>query len=151
MVLACILIQTKTLKEIYRKWKKHYTNGNSLLILSYQAPSLQMRTQNVPQQVLTKTVSCLRGHKMYLNMWWPNPFHASEDVKPSQLVLTKPLPFQRGHQMYLNLCWSKPSHASEDSKCISTYVDQTYPKPARTQIATQHVLTKPLPFKKVIG
>jgi hypothetical protein len=39
----------------------------------------------------------------------------------------------------------KPAEASEDTKCISTCVDQTHLMPARTQNASQHVTTKPLP------
>jgi hypothetical protein len=100
---------------------------------------------------------------MYLNMCWPNPSHASEDVKSistcvdetppipartpnaSQLVLIKTLPCQWGLKMYLNICWPNPSHASEDRKCNSTCVEQTPTMAARTQSVSQHVLTKSLP------
>ena len=83
------------------------------------------RTQNVSQLVLNKAVPCQRGDRVYLNLCWP-------------------ISRQRGHKMYLNLCWPNITHASEDPKCISTCVDQIPPMPARTQNASQHVLTKPL-------
>ena len=106
-------------------------------------------TQNVSQLVLIKLVLCQRGHKIYLNLWWPKHYHASEDTKfistcvgqthpmpakpqnVSQLVLIKLLPCQRALKMYRNKCWRNSSHASEDTKYISNCVDQTYPMPAK--------------------
>jgi hypothetical protein len=39
---------------------------------------------------------------------------------------------------------TNPSHVSEDKKCITTSVDQTHPMSAKTQNASQDVLTKPI-------
>ena len=72
--------------------------------LSYGMPA---KTRNLPQPVLTKPLSCQRGNKMYLKMYWPHPFHASEDKK------------------CFSTCGQNPYQASEVSKCISTFVDQT--------------------------
>ena len=57
-------------------------------------------------------------------------------------MLTKPIPFQRGHKMYLNLDWPKHEHKSEETKCITTWVEETHPMPARTQNISQLVLNK---------
>ena len=46
------------------------------------------------------------------------------------------------------MCWPNPSHASEDTKCISTCVDQTPPLVARTQSASQHMLTEFSPCQR---
>jgi hypothetical protein len=62
----------------------------------------------------------------------------------SQLVLTKHIPSQWGHKMYRNMCLPNPSHDKEDSKYNNKCVDKTPPKPANSENATQHVLTKPL-------
>ena len=92
--------------------------------------------------------------KMYLNIWCPNHYHASEDIKcistcvdqtlliPArtqnlfQHVLPKPIECQRGLNMYINKCWC---HASEDLICTSKCVDQTHPIPAKTQNVSQNM------------
>ena len=80
---------------------------------------------------------------MYLNLWWPNPFYASEDTKYvlfcvdqtppilprakniSQLVLIDQNPnIKRRDKMNHYMSWAKPSHASVDIKSISTCVEQ---------------------------
>ena len=121
------------------------------------------RTPNVSQLVFIKPISLQRGQKLYFNMSWSNPSHASEDTKCistcidktppmpartqylSQHVLAKPFPRQRGHNMHFNMCWPNASHVSEDTKWISTCVGQMPPMSARTQNAPEHVLTKPIP------
>ena len=113
-----------------------------------QTHPMPARTQNASQHVLTKPLPWERGHKMYLNLSWPNPSYASEDTKcistcvdqtlpmsartqnVSQLVLTKHFSCQQRNKMYLNFWWPNPSLA------------------ARTQNSTQHVLTKPLPCER---
>ena len=55
---------------------------------------------------------------------------------------------QRGQKLHLNMHWPKPSHASEDKKCISKCVGKNQPMPARTENASQHVLTKCLPYQR---
>ena len=45
--------------------------------------------------------------------------------------------------MYLNLCWPNLFQASGETKCISISVDQTHRILARTENASQLVLTKP--------
>ena len=42
-------------------------------------PHIPPRIQNTFQHVLTKPITCQRGHKMYINMCWPEHSHASED------------------------------------------------------------------------
>ena len=69
-------------------------------------------TQNVSQQMLSKSITC------------------SEDTKS------------------ISTCFTKHTHANDDTKCISTCVDQTPPKPARSENATQHVLNKPITYKR---
>ena len=46
-----------------------------------QTPPMPARTQNASQHVLTKPLQCQRGHKMHLNMCWPNTSHANEETK----------------------------------------------------------------------
>ena len=60
-----------------------------------------------------------------------------------QHVLTKSLPCQRGNKMNLNMWWPNLSKASYYTKCTSTCVDRTHSMLARTQNASQQVLTKP--------
>ena len=73
-------------------------------------PPKSARTQNVSQLVLTKPLPCKRWHKIFLNMWWPNPTHASEETRSISTPLL---------------------HASTDSNSIATRIDQTPPIPAR--------------------
>ena len=109
---------------------------------------------------------------MYFNMRWSNSSHASEDTKcsrkpshartlnASQHVFTKPLPCQRGHKS-ISTCPLIPPYAKEGTICISTcvtkpltcpgrhkmYLNMGWPKfpmPVRIEIASQHVLTKPI-------
>ena len=89
-------------------------------------PPMSLRAQNVSLHVLSKPIPCLRGHKIYLNLCWPNPF-----------IL------QRKHRKHLNLCWTYLSHASVDTKCI-TFDDHTNP----IQNASQYVLTKRIPRER---
>ena len=108
------------------------------------------RELNVSQHVLPKPILSQRGHKMYLNICWPNPTHARGNRKCistcvdltylmsartqnlSQLELTKPLPCQWEHKMYLNMCWQNAPHSSEDTKCIIICVGQSRSMPGRT-------------------
>ena len=76
------------------------------------------RIQNISQLVLIKLFPCLGGHKIYLNMCWPNPYHASEDTP---YELTKAFPCQLGHNLYFNMCWPNPSHDSKNTICISCW------------------------------
>ena len=62
-----------------------------------QTYPMQERTQYVSQLVLTKHLPCQWGHKMFLNLCWPNPSHAARTQNLFQHVLTKPQPCQRGH------------------------------------------------------
>ena len=88
-------------------------------------------TQKVSQHVLTKhyhistgtksNVTCdeqtYQGeHKMFLNISWPNPSHASEDIRCISTCV-------------IQIC---------DTKCISTGVDQTQLMPQNTKNASQH-------------
>ena len=87
-------------------------------------------TKYASQHVLSKPIPSQRGHKMSLNMCWPNTPMPEITHNVSQLDLNKPL------------------HAFEDTKCITTCVDQTPHIPARTQNACQHVLTKFIQCKR---
>ena len=112
--------------------------------------AMPARAQNVSQLALTKSLTCLRGHKMIFNMcWsiptcqrrhkihlnksWPNPSHARNDTKSISTRFEWAPHMPARNKMYLNMCWPFPSHANEDRKCISTCVDQNPPKSARTQ------------------
>ena len=106
-------------------------NINCFSTWVYQSSPMPARTQNSSQHVLTKPIPCHRGHKMHLNRCWPNLTHVSE-----------------GKKNYFNLCWPNLSHESEDIKCISTWVYQTHPLPARTQIYSQHVLNIRIPSQR---
>ena len=110
-----------------------------------QNQAIPARTQNIPKHVLTKSIPCQRGHKMYRHMCWANTSHATADTK---CILTCVNQCQRGHKMHLNICWPNPSYAIEGTKCISTCVDQLHPMPARIQNVYQHVLTKPIPCQQ---
>ena len=105
---------------------------------------------------------------MYLNLWWPNPFYASEDTKYvlfcvdqtppilprakniSQLVLIDQNPnIKRRDKMNHYMSWAKPSHASVDIKSISTCVE--WPKPehkAKRQNVSLHELSKIIPCQR---
>ena len=50
-------------------------------------------------------------------------------------------PCQQAHNMHTNMSCTKPFNASEATSCISTCIDQTQSIPARTQNASQIVLT----------
>jgi hypothetical protein len=105
-----------------------------------------------------------------------NPSHFSEETKcnstcvdkthsmptrtqnASHHKLTNSLPFQRGYKKHQNMCGPKPSNTSENTRCISTCVDQakfistcvdlSHPRPARTQYSSQLVLPNPIPCQK---
>jgi hypothetical protein len=102
-------------------------------------PSHASAEKNQSQHVFTKSQTCQRLPKIYLNSCSP---------------------CQRGYKIYLNLCWQNTSHSREDTKCklicvdqgqhghtifISTCVDKTPPMTARTQHLSLLVLTEPLP------
>ena len=57
-----------------------------------------------------------------------------------QHVRTKTSLAQRDQKIVSQYLRPNPYHASEDKKCISTYDDQTFPIPERTQNVSQHVL-----------
>ena len=82
---------------------------------------MPVRTHNASQHVLKKPLICQRGHKIYLNMCWPN---------------TRKLARTEIHRL---MCWPNPSHASEDTKYISRCVDYTPSMPE----GTQHVFQRP--------
>ena len=131
----------------------------SILTCVKQTDLMTARTHNVSQHVLTNLIICQRGHRMYLNMCWQSPSHASDETKcistcvdqtppisetidnVSQYVLSKLLPCQRGHKTFLIMCWPTPSHISEVRYCIATYVDQILPITAQTQNVSHLVLT----------
>ena len=126
-------------------------------------PPIKTRTQNASQLVLTKHHQCHRGHEIHISMCWPNPSNAIEDTKFTSTCVGHHIPCQWAHKTYLNLCWPNtpmlsltenhrniwwinPSNASEDTKCISTWVDQIHPMPARTQNVSLLVLTNDSKF-----
>ena len=78
-------------------------------------------------------------------MCWPTPPMPARTQNASRHVLTKLIQCQRGQSQYLNMSRPNITHSSLDTKCISTCVDQTNPIPDRTEKASQHVLTKPIP------
>ena len=108
------------------------------------------KKQYVSQLVLTKPFPCQLGHKIPLNICWPNPSQASEDTKcistcvnqtsPTsqhfpqhvclkihyQHVLTKRIRCQRAHIMHLKICWPNPINASKDTKRNSTSKPNSY-------------------------
>ena len=113
------------------------------------------RTQNSSQHVLTKPIPCHRGHKMHLNMYCPNPYHAREDSKcistcvyqnptiparaqnASPFVKIRTLLYRGGQKM----C---PSNGSKDPKCISNLVKHLcYGMPEKTQNVSQPVCKNP--------
>ena len=73
--------------------------------VDYTRP-MQTRTQIDSQLVLTKPIPCQLGHKIYLNLCWPNPSHASEDLKWISTFFDHTMPAR--HKMYLNL-WDRKS------------------------------------------
>ena len=105
-------------------------------------------TQNISQHVLNISSDACEYIK-YTSTFVDHTYHMTARTQHiSQFVLTKLLPWQRGHKMYLNMCWINPTNASENTKCITKWVDQFPPIPARIQNASQHVLTKPLPCQR---
>ena len=96
--------------------------------------------------MLTKPIPFQRGHKMHINMFWPNPTHASDNINcfstwvyqsspmpartqnSSQHVLTKPIPCHRGHKMNLNWCWPNVTDVSEGKrKLLQLVLTKTNP------------------------
>jgi hypothetical protein len=133
-----------------------------------QTPPMPARTENAFQHVLTKPLPCQLGHKIISTFVDQTPAMPRRTQNASQHVLTIPIPCQRRQYMHLKMCWPNPSNASEDTKFFSTCVDKTQPmtawtlhvltkqitcisscadqadsKPARTQNASQIVLTNP--------
>ena len=98
-----------------------------------QTHPITARTQNVSQFVMTKTLPWQWGHKMHLNLYWPNPSYAIKDTKCNytSVYLTPPMPART--QSILNVCCPNTSHASKDTKCNYTSVYLTPPMPVRTQ------------------
>ena len=98
------------------------TRTVSQLVLK-KTPPMQAKTQYISQHVLTKTLWSQWGHKMHLNMRWPNLPNASKDTNSiskwvyqnppmtvtkqnvSKNVLTKFMPCPLGLIIYLKLCW----------------------------------------------
>ena len=89
-----------------------------------QTTPMQAREQNESQRELTNPLPCQRGHKIYLNLCWPNPFFAGKDTNfiSTNVEEIHPMPV-RTQNTYLIICWPNPSHASEDTKFISTCVE----------------------------
>ena len=98
-----------------------------------QNSPMSARTKNISELVLTKPISWLLGHKMYIKLCWPNPTHASENTKCFSACVDKNPPILMFKQNYFNMYRPTKSNAFEDTKCISTFVDQTPPMPSRTQ------------------
>ena len=157
--------------------KTHPMRATTQNLSQHKLTTMPARTQNVSQHVLTKPLPCQRGHKIYLDVCWQNPFLASKDTKcistcvdqtlsmqattqnasppmPARKrnvtlnVLTKLLSCQQGHEIYLKLWWLNLSHMRDDIKCISTCVEKTPPITKRTQIVSLHVLTKHFPCQR---
>jgi hypothetical protein len=103
------------------------------------------KTQNVSKHVLTKPLTCQRGHEMYLNMFCPNPSHTRGDKICFSTCVVQTPPMNARTENASQYVLTKPFARHEDPKGISTCVDQTDPMPARTQNESQHVLNKPLP------
>ena len=121
-----------------------------------QTPPMPARPLNVSQHVLTKPLPCYQGHKcispcveqtppmrartqpppyqrgnqIYLNMWCPILYHASEDTK------------------YISTCVHQTPEMPWISSCISRCVNLTHLMPMRTPNTSQHVLIKPLPCQR---
>jgi len=111
-----------------------------------------------------KPLPSQRGQNMQLNICWRIIPHASDDTKCTSTCDEQMHPMLARKQNASQHVLTKPSQASEVIKCISTYVhythvsvaticiwsriDQNLSMPARTQNATQHVLTKPIPCQR---
>ena len=67
------------------RWQKSISTHDD------QTTTTPAKTQNVSQLVLTKSLPCLRVHKMQLNMCWPNLSYASKD------------------KIHLDICWPNTS------------------------------------------
>ena len=97
--------------------------------------------QNIVQVELTKTLACISTCVKQI----PSMPDRRQNVIH---VLTKTLLCLRVDKMFLYMCRPNSFHASEDKKCISSCVEQTLPIQARTQNASQHLLTIALPCQK---
>ena len=80
-------------------------------------------TKNTSQLVLTKLTPCQRGHKMHLNICWPNPSYARDNTKCNSACIDQSLPIPARTQIVSLNC-----------------VDETSPMPERKQTASQHLL-----------
>ena len=87
----------------------------------HKTPPMTPTTQNESQHVLRKPIPWQRGNKMYLNLCWPKPSHASIETKCMSTVFSKHLPSQEWDKIYLTLLWPNISHASEVTKCNSCW------------------------------
>ena len=67
---------------------------------------------------------------MYLYLCWPNPSHATDDIKFISIWVDKTPPIPAG------------------SKCIAICVAKTHPMPARISNSYQHELTGTLPYQR---
>ena len=78
-----------------------------------------------------KPISSKRGQKIYLDLSWT-------------IYLTCP----RGIKIHLTMSWPNPSHTNKDTKCISTCVWTKHLMTERTENASLHLLTKPIPCQQ---
>ena len=100
------------------------------------------RTQNASQPALTKPNYASQNTTCIKTCVEQTPPMSARTQNASQHVLTKLIKSQQRLKMHFIMCWPNPSHASQDTKCISTSVEQTPPKAARTENATQPITTK---------
>jgi hypothetical protein len=80
-------------------------------------------------------------------MCWPNPFHASQDIKCISKCVDQIHPISGSTENVSQLVLTKPSHASADWKFITPCVDQILPMPATTHNISELALNKPLPYQ----
>ena len=123
-------------------------DSNCISTYVNQIPALPARTQNVSQHMLTKSLVCQRGLKIYLYVCCPYPSHASDAIKCISKCVDRTTPMPARTQNVSENVLTKPSHASEDRKGISTCFDLTNRMPARTQNVSQQVLTKTHPCQR---
>jgi hypothetical protein len=88
-----------------------------------QTPPMPAGIQNATQYVLTKPIPCQRGHKIHLNLCWPNPSHASNESKCITICVdqTHPLPSRTQNLSQLGLPKFRPWKRGQN--IISTSVD----------------------------
>ena len=124
------------------------------------------RTQNLSQFVLTipllcqqghkykshhmliKPLPCQRGHKKNINTCCENPTNASVDRKYISTCFDQMPPMPPTTQNAPQHLLTKPLPCHRGKKCISKWVDQTYPMRARIQKVYQLALTKLLQYQR---